>query len=89
MTQDIRRIQLAVHAYRTQAISLGKAASMAGGSWARMKDILVEHGVQPRLGPETLEEAQEEVEVLREFMAKREAVKTRLNKFNKEIEDGK
>jgi predicted HTH domain antitoxin len=69
---------LAVRAYRTQAISLGKAASIAGVSWARMKDILVEHGVQPRLGPETLEELQEEVEVLRKFMAKRETARTRL-----------
>jgi predicted HTH domain antitoxin len=51
------RIQLAIHRYQTEKLSLAKAASMAGVSWAQMKDILLERGVQPRLGPETLEEA--------------------------------
>jgi hypothetical protein len=32
-----------------------------------MKDVLVEHGVQPRLGPESLEDAQEELDVLRDY----------------------
>ncbi|GIV77467.1 MAG: hypothetical protein KatS3mg050_1861 [Litorilinea sp.] len=36
-----------------------------------MKDILLEYGIQPRLGPETLEEAAQEVQSLREhFQAK-------------------
>jgi predicted HTH domain antitoxin len=61
------RIQLAVHRYQTEEISLAKAASLAGVSWAQMKDILVERGVQPRLGPETLQEAKEEVRALREY----------------------
>jgi hypothetical protein len=30
-----------------------------------MKEVLVEHGVQPRLGPETLEDARAEADVLR------------------------
>lgn len=59
------RIQLAVHRYQTEAISLGKAASLAGVSWAQMKDILLERGIQPRLGPETAEGAEQEAEVLR------------------------
>jgi len=61
------RIQLAVYRYQTEGLSLAKAASMAGVSWAQMKDILMEHGIQVRLGPETVEEAAEEAQVLREY----------------------
>lgn len=61
------RIQLAIHRYQTEEISLAKAASLAGVSWAQMKDILVERGIQPRLGPETIIEAKEEVEALRNY----------------------
>jgi predicted HTH domain antitoxin len=59
------RLRLAIHRYRTEDISLGKAATLAGLSWAQMKEVLVEHGVQPRLGPETLEDARAEADVLR------------------------
>lgn len=59
------RVRLAVHRYKTEDISLGKAAHLAGVSWAQMRDILVERGVALRLGPETMEEARDEVEVLR------------------------
>ena len=65
------RIQLAVHRYQTGAISLAKAASLAGVSWAQMKDILLEQGIQPRLGPETVEEAEKEAQVLREYVRER------------------
>ncbi len=61
------RVQLAVHRYKTEGISLAKAASLAGVSWAQMKDILLEQGIQPRLGPETLEEARQEAEALRSY----------------------
>jgi predicted HTH domain antitoxin len=61
------RVQLAVHRYQTEGISLAKAASLAGVSWAQMKDILVEHGIQPRLGPESVQAAQEEAAVLRDY----------------------
>lgn len=61
------RIQLAVHRYQTEEISLAKAASLAGVSWAQMKDILIERGIQPRLGPGTMEEAEEEVRALRDY----------------------
>jgi predicted HTH domain antitoxin len=59
------RVKLAVHRYQSEEISLAKAAHLAGVSWAQMKDILLERGIQPRLGPETLEDARQEVEVLR------------------------
>lgn len=65
------RLRLAVHRYKTKGISLAKAAELAGLSWAQMKDVLVEHGVQPRLGPESLEEAQEDVGVLRDYFEER------------------
>jgi predicted HTH domain antitoxin len=61
------RLRLAVYRYQTEGISLAKAANLAGLRWAQMKDVLVEHGVQPRLGPETLEEAQEEADLLRAY----------------------
>ncbi len=61
------RIQLAIHRYQTKEISLAKAASLAGVSWAQMREILLERGIQPRLGPETLEEARREVQALRDY----------------------
>ena len=38
------RIQLAIHRYQTEKLSLAKAASLAGVGWAQMKDILLELG---------------------------------------------
>jgi predicted HTH domain antitoxin len=67
------RIQLAVFRYQHDNISLAKAASLAGVSWAQMKDILLECGVSPRLGVETLEEAEHDIQVLREELMKRES----------------
>ena len=63
------RIQVAVHRYQTEDISLAKAASLAGVSWAQMNDILLEQGIQPRLGPETLAEAEAEVQALRAYFS--------------------
>ena len=62
------RIQLAIHRYQTENLSLAKAASLAGVSWAQLKDILLERGIQPRLGPETLEEAEKEAQSLRDYL---------------------
>ncbi|MBN1886712.1 MAG: UPF0175 family protein [Thermoflexales bacterium] len=65
------RIQLAIHRYQTEEISLAKAASLAGVSWAQMKDILAERDIQLRLGPETIEEAEDEVRALRDHFGDR------------------
>ena len=65
------RIQLAIHRYQVEEISLARAASLAGVSWAQMKDILVEHGIQPRLGPETMAEAMKDVKALRDYFEER------------------
>jgi predicted HTH domain antitoxin len=61
------RIQLAIHRYQSEELSLAKAASLAAVSWAQMKDILLERGVQPRLGPETREQAEKESQSLRDY----------------------
>jgi predicted HTH domain antitoxin len=62
------RVQLAIYRYETDKdISLAKAASLAGVSWAQMRDILLERGIQPRLGPEALEEAKRKVQALQEY----------------------
>lgn len=51
--------------YRTEDISLAKAAELAGVSWQRMRESLLSRGVQLQLGSETKEEALEEVVGLR------------------------
>ena len=48
--------------------TIAKAASLAGVSWAQMREILLERGIQPRLGPETIEEAQREVQAQRAYL---------------------
>ncbi len=62
------RIELAVHQYQQQKVSLAKAAAVAGVCWIEMKNILLEKGIQPRLGCETLAEAKEEVDTLLTFL---------------------
>jgi hypothetical protein len=49
-----------------EGISLAKAASLGGVSWAQMKDILGGRDIQSRLASETWEEAKAEVQTLRD-----------------------
>ncbi|MCA9922517.1 MAG: UPF0175 family protein [Anaerolineales bacterium] len=63
------RIQIALYRYQHEELSLAKAAAIAGVSWAQMRDILLEQGLDPALGPTTLDEAQSEVDQLRDFFA--------------------
>jgi predicted HTH domain antitoxin len=63
------RLQIAIHRYQTEAISLAKAASLAGISWAQMHDLLMQRGIQPRLGPETMDDLRAEVASLRDWTA--------------------
>ncbi|MCP4404844.1 MAG: UPF0175 family protein [bacterium] len=58
------RIDWAIHQYQTRDISLSKAAALANVSFDRMKELLVQRGIQPRLGPENLTEARQEMDVL-------------------------
>jgi predicted HTH domain antitoxin len=55
------RLELAIHRYRAEGISLAKAAALAGVSWERMREILLGRGVELRLGPETEAEAFDEI----------------------------
>jgi predicted HTH domain antitoxin len=64
------RIRLAMYRYQDEGLSLAKTAEIAGVSWAQMRDILLEHGIDPALGPATLEEAKAEVEQLRNYLAR-------------------
>jgi predicted HTH domain antitoxin len=66
------RINLAVYRYTTEDISLAKAASLAGVSWPAMRDILQERGVPLRLGPETVEEARQELQAIEEYFEAQE-----------------
>jgi len=60
------KFKLAIYRYKKENISLAKAASIAGVSWAQMKDILLEKGISLRLGVETLAEAQNDIQALRQ-----------------------
>jgi predicted HTH domain antitoxin len=58
------RIEWAIYQYQTRCISLAKAAALANVSFDRMKELLLQRGIQPRLGSETIEEARQELEVI-------------------------
>ncbi len=62
------RLEMAIYRYQTGAISLGKAANLAGISFEQMRDILTNRGVELHLGPETSEDAQAEVATLRSHL---------------------
>jgi len=62
------RLKVAIYRYRVEDISLGEAAEIAGVSMERMKEALINSGIQPRLGPRTQEEARNEVRNLREHL---------------------
>lgn len=64
------RLEISIYRYRTENISLAKAAALAGVSWERMREILLSRGVQPRLGPETEAEALEEIETLERIIGR-------------------
>ncbi|NJD78913.1 MAG: hypothetical protein FIB08_17775 [Candidatus Methanoperedens sp.] len=57
--------EIAVVLYRQEKVSLAKAASIAGVSITRMKEILIEKGIKPRLGVEGVRELYEDYETLK------------------------
>lgn len=59
------RIEVAVHQYISEPLSVARAAAIAGVTFDRMKEILSDRGVPLRLGPESIDEAKTEVETLR------------------------
>lgn len=64
------RLEIALYRYRTEDISLAKAAALAGVSWERMREILLSRGVQLRLGPETEAEAVEEARAMERIVGR-------------------
>ena len=62
------RLKLAIYRYQNEEISIGKAAEIAGLCWEDMRDELVKNGIQPRLGPETVEEASKEYLAVRRML---------------------
>lgn len=63
------QIDVAVYRYvHDRDLSLAKAASLAGVSFERMKEILASRGIPLRLGPETIEEARKEVKTMERWL---------------------
>lgn len=62
------RVELAIHQYRSEGISLAKAAYLAGVSFDHMKALLIERNIQPRLGPGDPTEAQAEVTAMEKII---------------------
>ena len=58
---DLKR-KMVVTAYTDGDISLGKAAQIMGVSQEEMKEIIRETGDQIHLGPQTIEELQQDIE---------------------------
>ena len=65
------KINLALQRYQNEKISIGKAAEIAGVCWEDMRDELVKNGINPRLAPRTIEEAQKDYHTIRKFLSER------------------
>jgi predicted HTH domain antitoxin len=62
------RIPLAVYVYaHDERWSVGGAADLAGVTRWEMMEILEQRGVEPRIGPATIEEAEEEIRAARQI----------------------
>lgn len=66
------RLDWAVYQYKTQDISLAKAAAIAGVSFDQMKETVRQRGIPLRLGPETVEEARQELTVIEQTLTGRD-----------------
>lgn len=58
---DDEALATAIGLYALGELTLGQAAERADVSRIEMREVLVEAGIQPRLGPESEAEAREEV----------------------------
>jgi len=61
------RMALIVAMYKRKEISLGKASQLLGISYPEMVDVLGAMGVEIRIGPKSIEEAEEDLNVAREL----------------------
>ncbi len=57
-------IDVAVELYKKDEISLGKAAEIAGVGYEDMRQILKVRGIKVKVGPESIKEAEAELERL-------------------------
>ncbi len=64
------RVEIAIHRYQTEDISLALAAHLAGISFDRMRETLVRRGIPLRLGPATEEEARAEIDAMARILRK-------------------
>lgn len=64
---DTEQLATTIGLYVLGEISLGKAAERTGVTRWDMEEILVDHGVEPRLGPDDVADAKEEIENARTF----------------------
>lgn len=58
--------EIAAALYKEGKVSLAKAASIAGVSLTKMKEILIGKGINPRLGVEGVRELKEDYDTLKE-----------------------
>jgi predicted HTH domain antitoxin len=65
MLREYDEKEIAVGLYRQGKVSLAKAAGIAGVSMTRMKEILIEKGIKPRIGVEGVKELYEDYETLK------------------------
>ena len=68
LTHPHYKIEVAIEAYDDGEVSLAKAGELAGLNYEEMKEVLVQRGVKLRLGPETKDDALEEVRAIREAL---------------------
>jgi predicted HTH domain antitoxin len=62
------RVELALYRYQTEDISLAKAGHLAGLSFDSFKALLVQRGIQPRLGPSDEQDARQEIASLDQIL---------------------
>jgi predicted HTH domain antitoxin len=62
------KLRLAIHKYKSGKLSLAKTALLAGLTWMEMKEVLIEKGIQPLLGPESVDDIELEVKSLTKLM---------------------
>ena len=60
--EDIEPLATTIGLYVLGEISLGKAAERTGVTRWEMEEILQEAGVEPRLGPQSMDELEDEVD---------------------------
>lgn len=64
---DTDELATTIGLYVLGEISLGKAAERVDVTRWEMRELLEDHGVEPRLGPSDMDDAVDEVDTIRDF----------------------